>query len=185
MILQVGKSYPFIRVAFEKKPVNLKRDFYPTDQHLFDPEKDRLLKIEGFNLVVGGLNYDNSKTSPDGFKRSYHLRDDDGGYWVIYYPEEEPIRIWRPFELMAYRQDVCHGICAVHAEELMTAYCRKMHQRQGMLQSDLTYLWAEFYSKLQRFVQDSMQLNPEVYPYEDPITKVTMAHIPTVKLKPY
>jgi hypothetical protein len=184
VILQVGKSYPFIRVAFKKKPLSDKRDFYPTDQHMFDPEKDRLTKIEGFSLVVGGLTYENSKITHDGFKRAYQLRDGEGMQWIINFPAEDLSGIWRPFELMAIRQTSSRSICAVFGEELLTAYCRKVEQRKSMLQTDSGYKWPQFYSDLQHFVQESMQLNPEVYPYVDPISHVPMPHIPTVKLKP-
>lgn len=183
MILQVGRSYPFIRVEFEKKPSLEGRDFYKTDQHMFDPEKDRLLKIEAFSLYVGGVNYDTSNNTHDGFKRSYQLRDNDGSRWIIHFPEEDLMRIWRPFEFMAIRQEKDGGVCAVLGDELLTAYCRKAEQRKGMLVTESSYKWAEFFSTLQQFVQETMHLNPEVYPYIDPISKLPIPNIPVVKLK--
>lgn len=184
MILQVGQSYPFIRVAFYKKPFSEKRHPYPTDQHMFDPERDELRAIEAYVLTVGGLTYEKSEHTPDGFKRAYHLRGDDGKVWFIPFPEEELSRVWRPFEFMANRQEIGSGISAVFGEELLTAYCRKAEQRKGMLQTKTTSEWAIFYTQLSLFVQEKMNLNPEVYPYIDPHTHRSMPGIPCVKLKP-
>jgi len=185
VILQVGQTYPFIRLAIHKKPQSARRAFYYTDQHFFDPENDKLIEAQAYFLTVGSIQYDNSRDTDDGFKRAYRLWDEQGRHWLIHFPEDDfQKKIWRPFQTMAYCQKDETPYCAVWAEELLTAYCRKMEQRKAMVRTETSALWPFFYNQLVEFARQTMHLHAEVYPYQDPVTGKLFNEIPCVKLKP-